>query len=50
MNHDSLIGLVKKEESKKLPRNCLLDPGKDFLHLGFEILPIEAPPTTEKTY
>jgi len=29
-------------------RNCLLDPEKDFLHLGFEIVLIEAPPTIER--
>jgi hypothetical protein len=29
-------------------RNCLLDQEKDFLHLVFEIVPIEAPPTIER--
>jgi hypothetical protein len=39
---------MKKYAMAKKYRNCLLDPEKDFLHLGFEIVLIEAPPTIER--
>lgn len=43
------IGInMKKHAMAKKYRNSLLDPEKDFLHLGFEIELIEAPPTIER--
>lgn len=39
---------MKKHAMAKKYRNSLLDPEKDFLHLGFEIELIEAPPTIER--
>lgn len=41
---------MKKNAMVEKYKNCLLDLGKDFSHMGSETVPIEAPPTIEKTY